>query len=465
MGASSQDNRVLVRKCPDYDRERLAAILREGMETLGFSPQGDVFVKPNVVFAHDPETFGRTAFTPPSFVGAAAMALAGIPGVRRLTVGENCAVGVPTRLCFRFAGYFEERSRLREKGVPVSLCCMDEELRERVFVGGRVHDTVRLNRKMTRADARVYLPKLKCHCVSRMTGAVKLNIGILSDDERSIRHDFLLNEKIADLLTVGTPDFIMMDAIDVGLGNEAFPTPRHLGLVLMGKNPMAVDLVGASLLGLAAGDVPYLAVCIERGYGPAELGGVELLGDVASIGELDRHAEKLKPYDEEFFRWQDIHAELSRLQSPMRLFQGPYKEGGGLCETGCVMGLKMFLGALERFAGPGPFAGALPVTFVIGKVEEPVDARGHEVFLLGSCARATIRNAKKIIHVDKCFTTASDMNLALGHRLGMPAITRDASYIGSLTGGMLAASAHKLVNGRYFQDFGYFLKNGLLKRV
>jgi Domain of unknown function (DUF362) len=36
----------------------------------------------------------------------------------------------------------------------------------------------------------VYLPKLKCHCVSTMTGAVKLNIGICSDDERAIRYDF-----------------------------------------------------------------------------------------------------------------------------------------------------------------------------------------------------------------------------------------------------------------------------------
>ncbi len=64
---------------------------------------------------------------------------------------------------------------------------MDEERRDPVFIGGMVHDNLRVSRNMARADTKVYLPKLKCHCVSNMTGAVKLNIGICSDDERSIR--------------------------------------------------------------------------------------------------------------------------------------------------------------------------------------------------------------------------------------------------------------------------------------
>ena len=36
----------------------------------------------------------------------------------------------------------------------------------------------------------------------------------------------MLNEKIVDLLVAGYPDFIVMDAIDVGMGNEAWSALR-----------------------------------------------------------------------------------------------------------------------------------------------------------------------------------------------------------------------------------------------
>ncbi len=92
-----------------------------------------------------------------------------------------------------YAGY---DTLMREVGkearCPVDLYCLDEEPRETVFIGGAVHDTLRISRRMVRADSVVYLPELKGNCASNMTGAVKLNIGICSDDERSIRHDFML---------------------------------------------------------------------------------------------------------------------------------------------------------------------------------------------------------------------------------------------------------------------------------
>ena len=234
---------------------------------------------------------------------------------------------------------------------------------------------------MARADSMVYLPKLKCHCVSTMTGTVKLNIGICSDDERAIRHDFMLNDKIVDLLSVGTPDFTVMDAIDVGVGNEAFPTPRRLGLILMGKNPLAVDLVGARLLGYNCDDVPYLKRAVKRGYLPAHVEDVEIIGDLKNIENLDRAAQKIQPYDDEYVKWQDINKELKRMQSPIRFFWGyTKKEDKSKCSTGCVMGAKMFFGFLEQFAGQLAFKAAKPVVMVIGKSMRPLMPMGMKLF-------------------------------------------------------------------------------------
>ncbi len=459
--------KVLIKKCETYDRLKILRQVSQGMDLLNFAPRGRVFVKPNVVFANDPDTFGSTAFTHPRLLGASVLALGAKNGTDQIDIGENAAIGVPTRLCYKYAGYYQETALVQKAATcPVDIFCIDEDMRKSVFVGGKVHDNLRISRTMSKADTLVYLPKLKCHCVSKMTGAVKLNIGICSDDERAIRHDFLLNEKIVDLLAVGYPDFIVMDAIDVGMGNEAFPTPRKLGLILMGTNPMAIDLVGSQLLGLDMEDVPYLKAAADRGYGPTRLLDIELVGDITGPDQLDRHAMRLKPYDEEFFRWQDIRTELKRLKSPLRFYWGPHHGGKKeKCETGCVMGLKMYLGSLERFAGPDSFARAKPAVFVIGRVEEPIDAKGAEVFFLGSCAKAQVSNAGKTTRIDKCFTTAADMNISMGNRLGIPSMVRDPASMKELLGSTASVLARKTANGRYIQDMGHFITKHLIRRI
>lgn len=467
MKTGQTDNTVFIKRCEDYDRDQMEKIVSEGMAYLNYNPKGKVMVKPNVVFAYDTDVFGTMAYTPTQVVGGSMLALSKRLGVKRVDLGENCAVGFPTRLCYKSAGYYDEMKQVKKQaGCPTGIFCMDEEPRKSVFVGGVVHDNLRISKKMADADSKVYLPKLKCHCVCAMTGAVKLNIGICSDDERSIRHDYMLNEKIVDLLEPGYPDFVVMDAIDVGVGNEAFPTKRKLGLVIMGKNPMTVDIVGARLLGLDVEDVPYLKIAVQRGYTPGSLEQITIAGDLSSIEDLDEQAKRLQPYDEEFYRWMDVEKDLKRLNSPMRFYWGSYGNGNGnKCLTGCVMGIKMFLGSMEKYAGAKAFAEAKPVSFVIGQYEGTIDGRGEEVFFIGSCTKADVTNAKKVTTIDKCFTTAGDMNLAFGHKLGMPAISRDPAFLFNLMQATFKASIKKTVSMRYFQDIGHFLSKGLIRKV
>lgn len=467
MTAETPENKVYIRQCEDYDRERIQSIIAAGIAALNYAPAGNLFVKPNVVFATKNGKHGATAYTHPAVLGAASTALASISAVKRLDIGEKTAIGYPTRLVFKYADYYAELRRTRKLTTkPVRLFCIDEQKRDRVFVGGKIHDNLRVPRSLARADGKIYLPKLKCHCVSTMTGAVKLNIGICSDDERAIRHDFLLNDKIVDLLAVGMPDLVIMDAIEVGVGNEAFPTPRKLGLIIIGTNPMAVDLVGARLLGYSIDDVPYLKRAAERGYGPEDINDIRLSGDISSLTDLDAAAARILPHDAEYVRWQDIHTELDRLHSPIRFYWGPARQNDSeKCGTGCVMGAKMFFGFLERYAGAAAFRNAKPVVMVIGKIDEQIDARGQEAFLIGSCSAAPIINAKKIIKIDNCFTTAVDLAQRIRGRLGIPAPIMDPAEVMPLAGAMLSASFRKLINQRYFQDIGHFLTRGLQKRI
>ncbi len=467
MKENSVKNTVLVKRCEEYDQHIIEEIVSNAMHQLNYKPTGKVFVKPNAVFANNPEVYGTHAYTHPAVIGASLTALSKTTGVERIDLGENAAVGMPTRMVYKYAGYYDEIKRVRKRAsCPVGIFCIDEERRDSVFLGGQVHDNLRIARKMARADTMVYLPKLKCHCVSNMTGTVKLNIGICSDDERSIRHDFMLNEKIVDLLSVGWPDFTVMDAVEVGVGNEALPTARKLGLILMGRNPIAVDLVAARLLGYDRDDVPYLRTAVNRGYTPTCLEEVTLAGDLTSIEAIDEQAKRIMPYDDEYFRWQDVNRELKRMNSPIRFLWGPYKEeSGDRCLTGCVMGLKMFLAFIEQYTGPQAFARALPVVFVIGRWDKEVDARGENVFLLGSCARAKIVNAKKIIHLDKCFTTVSVLMHTNRYKLCMTSPSLDPCFVLTYLGAVSKGFLKKWMNLRYPQDIGHFVTKKQLQRV
>lgn len=461
------DNTVYIRRCESYDPAIIRQLMGEGMSALGYVPAGKVFVKTNVVFASRDPKFGMGAYTHTAVIEAALGVLGDVDGVDRVDMGENTGIGVPTRFNYKQAGYYDIVRRVRKKAkAPVDIFCIDEELRDSVFIGGVVHDNLRVARKMARADSKVYLPKLKCHNITNMTGAVKLNVGICSDDERAIKHDFMLIEKIVDLLTAGYPDFIVMDAIDIGVANEAIPDMRKLGLLIMGKNPMAVDLVGAHLLGYHRDDVPYLKRAVERGYTPARLEEVTLAGDICTMEELDRQSGRILPYDDEYTKWQDIHKEFDRLKTPIKFFWGYSRHDDKTrCKYGCVMGLKMFLSFFERSAGAHAFQNATPAILVIGNVQETIDAQGNEVFLIGSCAKADVINAKKVHHIDKCFTTTSELNLVIGNRLGMPSPFLKAQYLVPFVCNVFIAAMMKLIKLRYFQDFGHFLAHGLVRRV
>lgn len=64
MAARASSNTVFIRRCEDYDRGGIAAIVTKGMQLFGYRPRGRIVVKPNVVFAYAPEVFGNTAIPP-----------------------------------------------------------------------------------------------------------------------------------------------------------------------------------------------------------------------------------------------------------------------------------------------------------------------------------------------------------------------------------------------------------------
>ena len=88
--------KVIVRKCEEYNKDAIKGIVREGMEELGYRPKGKVMIKPNIVYAH--KRYAIHAYSHPSIIEAVVEELKAENAVTRVTIGERCAVTIPTRL-------------------------------------------------------------------------------------------------------------------------------------------------------------------------------------------------------------------------------------------------------------------------------------------------------------------------------------------------------------------------------
>src|SRR4051812_16604229 len=103
--------RVIIRRCAEYDVERIRRIIREGMEELDLRPHGRTLVKPNCVASGD---HFPHAYTRPEFLEGVLKAIKDRDDgrVTDLGLGERCGITIPTRTAFSNAGYYPMLERV-----------------------------------------------------------------------------------------------------------------------------------------------------------------------------------------------------------------------------------------------------------------------------------------------------------------------------------------------------------------
>jgi len=151
---------------------------------------------------------------------------------------------------------------------------------------GRSFRRITVARAVLEADRVIVLPKLKTHQLTYYTGAVKVLYGYIPGLRKAEYHlhtglgpghfaDLLL-----DLHGALPPALAVMDAV-VGMEGQG-PTngnPREIGLVLAGESCTALDCVACSVVGFNPREIPTVRRAAERGEGPGDPGGVEILGE------------------------------------------------------------------------------------------------------------------------------------------------------------------------------------------
>jgi uncharacterized protein (DUF362 family)/ferredoxin len=269
---------VAVIKCQSYDETLVNEAVKRGIDLLGgasaFARTGEkIVLKPNVLVGSDPD---KSVTTHPSLFKAVGLLFQKTGAI--IYYGDSPSFGsCESNL---------KRSGLKQVGDEVGFQIAD-------FDHGREvsHPTALLAKRITLAngildaDGVISLPKLKTHGLTRFTGAVKNQFGCIPGFLKGQFHVKLadphaFSAMLVDLNTYIRPRLYVMDGIEGMEGNgPRGGKSRHLGILLISIDPIALDAVACKLIDLKPGFVPTSHPGEKSGLGTYHFENIEILGE------------------------------------------------------------------------------------------------------------------------------------------------------------------------------------------
>ena len=269
---------VALVRAGDYHQSRQAVERALRLLELGpdFFRGKRVALKVNMMKGAAPE---RALATHPEFVRALARIVRDAGGSP--FVCDSSGILGFTAEAFEAAGY---TAMCAEEGIE--LVDLDAEPPVWRSIRGRRLPGVWMGKAALEADLLVTVPKLKTHTITKLTCALKNHMGLLVGATKCRLHEMAprpgqLAEALVDLHLARRVDLAVVDGI-LGLdggGTVKRRTPRRSGLVIAGRDPVAVDAVAADAIGLQPGSVALTTAAARRGLGTADLGRITVLGE------------------------------------------------------------------------------------------------------------------------------------------------------------------------------------------
>jgi uncharacterized protein (DUF362 family) len=224
-----------------------------------------VLVKPNML-----DLIGDSpVITAPSVVGAV-VDLLRRQGAAEIVVGDGSAFRREAKPVVGASGL---ASVLEARGVPFVDLNYDDPKPVRARDGWfSKSDTLWLPRHVIEADLIVSVPKLKCHHWAGVSLGMKNLFGIVPGVRygwpKNMLHVNGIPQSILGLHQSIAPVVTVVDGI-VGMEGDGplFGTPVQHGLLAVGNDAVAVDVIAAQLMGFAVEEIPYLHLAQLTGIG------------------------------------------------------------------------------------------------------------------------------------------------------------------------------------------------------
>nr|HID58289.1 DUF362 domain-containing protein [Desulfobacterales bacterium] len=359
---------------------RKAIEMCEGLKDL---KRGDrVLVKPNVVAAGSRKIPPHGMTTSPEVMTELLSILKDL-GCDRITIGEGAIVLKELKLDTNRAMVWSGLQPVAER-FGARVCDFNEGNFEEIELLG---NEIEVSKEVFETDFFINVPVLKTHNQSVVSLALKNLKGCLSFKSKKKFHKMGLDDMIAHLGRRIPNHLVIIDgiyALERGpLLGSSLTVPHRFDLIVAGTDILAVDMVGAEILGYSIDDVPHL-----KRYG--ELSGREVrLEDIEILGE--RLEDVRQPLEWTLAWSQHIldEAGITGIHFPA--------PGISLC-SGC--GYTLFVGC-ANFALNAKGRKFDKVYICAGKDIEP-RADAKDVVLLGQCAIEKNREYKDALKVKGC---------------------------------------------------------------
>ncbi|HTY20286.1 MAG TPA: DUF362 domain-containing protein [Geobacteraceae bacterium] len=267
---------VSLHQVKSYDPEAVKEGLVRLLEPLGgmgafVSPGEHVLIKPNMLSAKAPE---KAVTTHPEVLRAVIVLVREAGGIP--LVGDSPGVGGTRRVAEK-SGMLKV---IEEEGAQLV------EFIETIEVAGAgIFRRFEVARPYMEADRLINLAKLKTHEMMTMTCAVKNLFGAVVGTAKAAWHlkagadRELFARMLLEIYLLRAPDLNIVDAIIAMEGNgPGSGDPRHMGLLLAGTNPVAVDVVAAEIAG-----IPRRLLHVERMAEKLQLDGSDR-GRIRTVG-------------------------------------------------------------------------------------------------------------------------------------------------------------------------------------
>ena len=346
----------------EYGEESLRVVygmLKEAVDAVGGMKsvirKGDkVVVRANACWAVKPDS---GIASDPRVVEALMRLIRRETEPAEVVVADRSSIGADTAESFRVTGIGEAALR----GGADRILPLEQDQRVPVQVDRPMvlFRPVHLSKTMLEADVLIFLSKMKVHKLTQISLTLKMNQGSLDWYDAIRNHRADMHQKMIDMLKAMRPHLSVVDALWPMQGQgPGSPYPEDLikdfNVILAGKDPVAVDSVGATIMGFdSRHDIPMLRGAEMAGLGVANLERIDVAG--TPIQKVQRP-----------FKRGNIH--LIGLDPRIEVYMG------GACD-GCLhftrTGLDVYL------AKPALMEEVEKITFIIGNDAEVPEKLDH----------------------------------------------------------------------------------------
>ena len=248
---------------PDGIAEEAKRLTRQAVDALGgmgrFVSKGNVvWIKPDIGWDRRPE---QAATTNPDVV-ATLVEMCYQAGAKKVLVSDNPCN--PARLSYPRSGI---QPAAEKAGAEVPF--LDERKFRRMSLNGKVLKEWEVYQDIVEADRLINVPIAKNHNLCLATLGMKNLMGVIGGARNRLHQD--LGGTLADLAAFLKPRLVVLDAIRVLTANGPvggnLADVKRKDTLVAGVDQVAVDAVGATLLGYKPDSIGYIVQGNARGLG------------------------------------------------------------------------------------------------------------------------------------------------------------------------------------------------------